>query len=263
LRRRILFRPAIGIAIDKYNVDNYQKEIPYLEDYIIQEIKKSRTVYFYNKEASTIYPVERRERGYKALIAPGPNMPYTLDINGIHMHRIKEIDPYHDSELKVRAAKVNRSHRVLDTCMGLGYTAIKSAEKGATVVTVEKDSDIVWIAEHNPYSLKLASENVEIIQGDITEVIKNFPENSFDRIIHDPPRLTPATGDLYGLEFYKELYRVLKPGGIIFHYTGLPGRKKGLNLIGKTAARLEKAGFYPTWKNTRAQGVVAVKPPDT
>ena len=262
MKNRIMFKPVNGIAIDKYNVDKHMEQIRELDSYIIEEIKESRIVYFYNIDTQSIYPVERRENGYKALVTLGPNIPYTLEINGIHMHRIKGIDPLTDSELKVRAAKIGKNHNVLDTCMGLGYTAIKSLQYGANVTTVEKDPDVIWIAEHNPYTRKLNNTRVEVIHGDILQVIKEIPDNFFDRIIHDPPRLTPATGDLYGNRFYRDLYRVLKPGGILFHYTGLPGRKRGLNLIGKTASRLENAGFYPTIKNKRAQGVVAIKPLD-
>ncbi len=257
---RIEFKPAKGLPLDKYSIHKYREQIPGLDDCLVEEIRKSRTVFFYNKEATSIYPVERRENGYKALIAPGPNMSYTLDINGIHMHRVKGTDPLVDSELKVRAARVGKHQKILDTCMGLGYTVIKSLQKGAKVTTVEKDPDVIWIATHNPYSRELSSNRVEVIHGDILVVIKEFPDNTFNRIIHDPPRLTAVTGDLYSLEFYRELLRILKPGGILFHYSGLPGKKRGINLIGKTASRLEKAGFYPTLKNRKAQGIVAIKP---
>ncbi|MCE4606555.1 MAG: methyltransferase [Desulfurococcales archaeon] len=262
VKYRINFNPANGIALDKHNVDKYAEQILCLDKYLVGEIKKSRIVYFYNIDTKSIYPLERRESGYKALVTLGPNVPYTLRINGIHMHRIWGIDPLTDSEIKVKAARIGRHQKVLDTCMGLGYTAVKSLQHGAEVTTVEKDLDVIWIAEHNPYSQNLEDTRVKVIHGDILLVIKEFLDNAFDRIIHDPPRLTASTGDLYGISFYRNLYRVLKPGGILFHYTGLPGRKRGINLLGKTASRLEKAGFYPVIKNRRAQGVVAIKPLD-
>ncbi len=256
----IKFEPFKGIAIDRFNVEKYIQEVPLPTPVEVGKIKASRTVYFYNTESEKLYKVERRDSGYKALIAFRPGIPYTLEINGIHMHRVKDISPLRDARLKIEAVRVKKGQTVLDTCMGLGYTAIESLIRGAKVVTVEVDPDVIWIARHNPYSKKLADNNVTVIHGDIRDVVKTFPENSFDRIIHDPPRLTKKTGDLYGAEFYKELLRVLKPGGLLFHYTGHPRRTHGVNLISRTLSRLADIGFVPVKKDYKAQGVLALKP---
>ena len=49
----------------------------------------------------------------------------TLLIAGFPMHRIKNIDPHRDTLNKIKAARP--SGQVLDTSMGLGYTAIQAA----------------------------------------------------------------------------------------------------------------------------------------
>lgn len=182
----------------------------------------------------------------------------TLEISGIHMHRIKGITPWEDTLEKVRAARIRKGVSVLDVCTGLGYTAIASLELGASsVITVEKDENVLKIASVNPWSRGLADPRIKIALADAAEFVKRLPNESFDRIIHDPPRFALA-GELYGLEFYRELYRALKPGGILFHYTGEPGRLRGLNVPGGVSGRLKRAGFQVLER--RAMGFVARRP---
>ena len=58
---------------------------------------------------------------------PTPAAP-TMLISGIPMHRIKDTDPWSDTLTKVRALGPVRG-RVLDTSLGLGYTAIALARE--------------------------------------------------------------------------------------------------------------------------------------
>lgn len=126
------------------------------------------------------------------LVQVGSTAP-TLEIGGIHMHRIKGTVPWQDSLQKVRAARVGPGHKVLDICTGLGYTASLSVKFGASsVLTVEKDEKVLRIAEVNPWSWGLADERVKVVLGDAVEVVKELSDSSFDRIIHDPPRLALA-----------------------------------------------------------------------
>ena len=78
--------------------------------------------------------------------------------------------------------------------------------------------------------------------------------------MHDPPRFSGSTGDLYSLEFYKELHRVLKPRGLLFHYTGEPRRRGAPSILKGIRERLEKAGFRVLYYDEDAQGYVAAKP---
>ncbi len=215
----------------------------------------------YMLDEGILIPLEVRRKGYYKLLPVAPGKPPTIEINGIHMHRITNTDPEKDTLAKIRAARIRPGVRVLDVCTGLGYTAIYSVKKGAaSVVTIEVDDAVLYLAERNPWSRLLSDERIRIIHEDATKVLPRLDDESFDRIIHDPPRLTSSTGDLYGLTFYRELYRVLKPGGVLFHYTGTPGKLRKINLPGKVSSRLEKAGFIVRYFDRRALGVVAVKP---
>ena len=214
------------------------------------------------ESASKIYEVSRRtKRGFYKLKAIDPFKAPTLEISGIHMHRITDTEPWVDSKLKVLDAKVGRNHIVLDTCMGLGYTAIHSILRGARlVVTVEVDDSVFWIAERNPWSRRLADKRVVKLKADVARIVRELPSEVFDRVIHDPPRLTSATGELYSLELYRELYRVLKPRGILYHYTGEPGRHGGPRIVKGVGERLRMAGFDVRFSE-RTLGYIAFKRP--
>ncbi len=168
----------------------------------------------------------------------------TLEIDGIRMHRTKGTTPDRDALDKLSILGLNGGY-VLDTCMGLGYTAIQALERGAEqVISVEYEPNVIRIAQLNPWSMKLFNEpEIHKIIGDINHVIDALPPHRFDYIIHDPPRHDRA-GHLYGQEFYQKLARAMKPGGRMFHYTGEPrSRYRGVNLQRGVVERLRVAGF--------------------
>ncbi len=214
----------------------------------------------YYVEGGVLRPVEvRRGSRYMRLRVPGDGVHATLEIDGIHMHRVAPgVDPWRDTLAKVRAARVRRGDLVLDTCMGLGYTAIASLLRGARlVVTFEVDEAVIWCAERNPHSQLLDAREAIVVHGDVVEAVRRLPDEAFTVVIHDPPRFTSATGDLYSLEFYKHLYRLLRPGGRLFHYTGRP---RGGSILQGIARRLQQAGFARIRWVDEAQGFTAIKP---
>jgi predicted methyltransferase len=200
---------------------------------------------------------EKTNKFYK--LVPTSTWP-TLEISGIHMHRIKDVDPKTDTELKIKSlGKIYG--KVLDVCTGLGYTAILAARKKSVekVVTIEKDENVIKIARQNKFSRELfENPKIELIIGDAFEVVKIFEKESFDFIIHDPPRFSLAT-ELYSQEFYSQLFRVLKKGGKMFHYTGEPGKLSGKNFIQGIIRRLLLAGFRKIVKVEKVKGLVAYK----
>lgn len=221
-------------------------------------------VYVLSPKDGSLHPVEvRLSNVYMRLHFPRDVDAPTLMINGIHMHRVSGIGPLSDARHKVIAARVRHGHTVLDICTGLGYTAITSLEFGAKqVYTIEVSREVLAIAEFNPWSAKLADNRVKIMLGDASRLIEFFPDSTFDRIIHDPPRFSIA-GELYSNDFYRELYRVLRPGGVLFHYTGEPLRSRGHGhgpIVRGVIQRLRGVGFLRIRYDKRAQGVVAVKP---
>lgn len=196
---------------------------------------------------------------YYKLRCVAPREAPTIEINGIHMHRVSGITPWRDSEAKVRLLSVRRGDRVLDVCTGLGYTAIWALKMGANaVLSIEKDPNVLEMACYNPWSRWLEDRRVSIILGDASRVVEGLEDGFFDKVIHDPPRLALA-GELYSLSFYRELYRVLKPGGVLVHYTGQPGYRRGKDIMGGVKGRLEKAGFTAR-RRSEISAVLAFKP---
>ncbi len=182
----------------------------------------------------------------------------TMLISGIPMHRIKGTDPYQDTQSKLRALG-RVEGKVLDTCTGLGYTALALAAHVAHVTTVELDPAVHSIIRQNPWSWTLfTTPNITPLIGDIGEVIDTFDDGAFDAVLHDPPMFSLA-GELYSLAFYRELWRVLRRGGRLFHYIGNPESRSGATVTRGVVRRLGEAGFRRIQERARAFGVVAVK----
>ena len=234
----------------EFNGETYELEKKELK----KVVKKSTKLFTITKDG--LEPIEIRSEHYYKLMLPPNTMYPTLEIDGIHMHRIKDTDPIKDTWAKIKTLGNLRGALTLDTCMGLGYTAILARERGARVITVEKDPNVIKLAELNPWSHDLV--NLIVYHSDVQDVIKSIPDESLDVVIHDPPRFSLA-GELYSLEFYKEIYRVLKKKGRLFHYTGLPHSKfRGKSTVKGIGERLFRAGFRARF-DKRAQGYIAIK----
>ncbi|MCX8179585.1 MAG: MnmC family methyltransferase [Candidatus Aenigmarchaeota archaeon] len=184
----------------------------------------------------------------------------TVLVSGIRMHRTDGIDPKTDTWLKIKSlGKIYGN--ILDTCTGLGYTAIVAAKIKDVkwVLTFEKDKNIISIAKQNLFSRDLfENEKIMLLLCDVSIGIKFLKSEFFDFIIHDPPRFS-LSPELYSQEFYNELYRVLKKRGRLFHYTGNPGSKQGKNMVKGMCKRLKIAGFKVVRKVEKASGVVVCK----
>lgn len=238
-----------------------------------------------------LVPIEVRADGYYKLV-PTDTVP-TLEINGIKMHRSKDIDPLVDALLKTKLV-VKPGDHVLDTCGGLGYSAVFALKAGAKrVVSTEKSRPVIQIRRQNPWLLSQGQgsdqsgqadqtdqpnltgmgsthndpvpeglTNIKLVNADITQYIQELPDLAFDAVIHDPPRFTSATGALYGKQFYTQLFRVMKPVSRLFHYTGSPKKIKHQDRFVKNAMkRLEQVGFSKVKFNERLQGIHALKEP--
>jgi predicted methyltransferase len=182
----------------------------------------------------------------------------TMLVSGIPMHRIKGTDPHWDTLEKIKTIAPVRG-QVLDTCTGLGYTAIQAAKTAERVVTVELDPAALEVARLNPWSRALFEDSsISQIVGDSFEVVGTLDSKAFARIIHDPPAFSLA-GDLYSGEFYRELFRVLGRGGRLFHYIGDLESKSGRTVARGAARRLAEAGFSRVARRSNAFGLVAYK----
>ena len=181
----------------------------------------------------------------------------TMTLSGIPMHRIQGTDPWRDTQTKIHATRPEG--RVLDTCMGLGYTALAASRRSEWVLTLELDPAVVWLAKRNPWSEALFSQrNVAIVVADAAEFIQILPDRYFSVVIHDPPMFSLA-GELYSLDFYRQIYRVLRSRGRLFHYVGNPEGKMARNVTRSVIQRLKAAGFPRVRQARSAFGVVAFK----
>ena len=190
-------------------------------------------------------------------LMPTQGAPSML-IVGFVMHRIKDIDPWQHAQRMI-APLAPVSGRVLDTTTGLGYTAILAARNAETVTTIELDPGAQRMARLNPWSQELfTNPKITQMMGDAREVVPDFASESFTRVVHDPPAFSLA-GDLYSGAFYRELYRVLKRGGRLFHYIGDPNSKASGGVTRGALRRLQEAGFSRVVRRPEAYGVVAYK----
>ena len=200
---------------------------------------KDRTVYHWDGE--NFQPVARFTTSLIKLV-PTEWGPPTFEIDGIKMLPTAQVSPYADAERKVALIQP-RGKVILDTCGGLGYFAAWCVQGGARqVLSWEKNPDVIWLRSLNSWSP--ATDGVLTLkQGDIAEEIVQMSSESFDAILHDPPRFGIA-GELYSQRFYDHLARVLKRKGRLFHYTGTPNRlTSGRDVPNEVAKRLRQAGF--------------------
>ena len=204
-----------------------------------------------------LVPVERRGDYYYKLMAT--DTAPTLEISGMKMHRTEGFCPYTQAEEIVRAV-VRPGNRVLDTCGGLGYTAIWAARLGVErVLSVEHDLDVLEVARLNPWSEEYFFDSrIDVIAEDVCEYLATEPSGSFDAIVHDPPHISRA-GELYGKDFYFELGRALTASGRLYHYVGKPFSRRGQKDFHKgVAERLASAGFETTYVKDLA-GLICTK----
>lgn len=218
-------------------------------------VKKTQRITFCCDGEMTL--LEDRSVGYYKLV-PTDGAPL-LEISGVKMHISKGTDPF-KSASEMAAQAVRKGDKVLDCCSGLGYAAIAAHRLGANeVLTIELSPEVMGLRAQNPWSKDLGNEGIVQRQGSSFELITALPAMSFNCVIHDPPRFSLA-GELYSEEFYREIFRVLRRDGRLFHYTGNPHViKKGSSFVDGVIRRLKAAGFKNVEKVEHLMGVRAVK----
>lgn len=181
-----------------------------------------------------------------------------LSISAVPMHKICLSSPKRDAENKVRLLRPYGI--ILDTCMGLGYTAILSARRAEKVYTFEEDENVIRLAEVNPFSEELfKSDKIILRRGDVFYGIDEFNDNFFNCILHDPPTFK-FSPQLYSQEFYLKLRRVLRRGGRLFHYTPSPAKKRGRRFPQEVRAKLREVGFKVLKHDEEAGGLLCINP---
>jgi len=206
------------------------------EDCVVLSEKGCVKVYLYSEERGKYYKLYQHE----ADAAP------TIVINNATMHSIVRMGPWEDETSKVDSLPRHQG-ACLDTCCGLGYSAQLLVKAGfERVVTCEEDPNVLQIASVNPWSRDLfRRREIEIHEADLRDYVAQCSKNSFPLVFHDPPTVYQA-GELYSEELYREFARILKPGGVLYHYVGEPGRNRGQDYAGGVMDRLNEAGFRST-----------------
>lgn len=197
------------------------------------------------------------ETNFYYKLVPTSDWP-TVMLSSTPMHRCTLISPKKDVLLKIKEINPVKG-KVLDTCCGLGYTAILSSKKADEVYTFERDNNVLYIAKLNPYSQELfRCEKIKIFKEDVFKSIKRFEDCFFDRIIHDPPTFKYAP-ELYSKEFYLELYRVLKKGGVVYHYMPWPHKTKKKSFYSKVIGKIKECGFKKVVYKKDSSGIRMLK----
>ncbi|RCS28791.1 SAM-dependent methyltransferase [Rhodanobacter denitrificans] len=205
---------------------------------------KDRTIYYWDGDGFA--PVARYAGSLIKLVPTEWGAP-TFEIDGIKMLPTSKESPLDDARRKVTLVEP-RGKVVLDTCGGLGYFAACCLEAGAARIhSFEKNPDVLWLRTLNPWSPDPdAPQNggrLRLQHADVARAVAQLADASVDALLHDPPRFGIA-GELYSLEFYRQLARVLRRGGRLFHYTGSPNKlTSGRDVPREVARRLEQAGF--------------------
>ena len=190
-----------------------------------------------------VYRYDGVLRKYYKLYQPFEDRPPTIIINGATMHSIVGPEPWEGVEQMVEQVPA-RGGRCFDTCCGLGYSAQLLLDgRFDSVVTCELDHNVLEVAAINPWSRGLFRlPAVEIIRTDLRDYAKECEDAEFDCVFHDPPTIQMA-GELYSEDLYREFRRILVPRGVLYHYVGRPGRRRGRDYAHGVMQRLQNAGF--------------------
>jgi predicted methyltransferase len=203
------------------------------EDCVLVGEGGCRKIYIFCDETSSYYK----------LFQPFEDRPPTIVINSATMHAIVGKDPWQDETEKVSEVPA-RAGECLDTCCGLGYSAQLLSQAGFhRVTTCEVDPNVLEVAAANPWSEGLFGDpRIEIVPADVRGFVGGCDEGRFSCVFHDPPTVHHA-GDLYAESLYRDFARVLRPGGVMYHYVGTPGARAGRDYARGVIRRMRAAGF--------------------
>src|SRR3989338_4636651 len=139
----------LGISSSKIDVSNgiadiIGQKIPIKEFEAVKEKacyavedNQLKRVAFFSEETNLFYK-----------LLPTKDWP-TITLSSTPMHRFTFVSPKKDTESKIKEISPIKGN-VLDTCCGLGYTAIMASQDADELLTFERDPNVLRIAEYNP-----------------------------------------------------------------------------------------------------------------
>lgn len=183
-----------------------------------------------------------------------------LEIDGIRMHLVKDYsNPLQYAKEVIKTIKFAGREIVFDTCCGLGYWAIEESKYAKKVICCELKKEVLKLAKQNPFSKDLFNnDKIDLKNKSCFDYIKTIDKESIDIVMHDPPTILIAN-ELYSLDFYKQVFRVLKPKGIFFHYIGQVGINKGRRFDSEMIKKLNEANFKDCKYYEKLQAIICKK----
>lgn len=192
---------------------------------------------------------------------------------------------------KIAEKLEQRDIRILDVCFGLGNNSLAaiSAVAGAghrlEITALEMDKRVVRAAAEHFQELKAdpvswrsvladlysrssfitKNSSLTIRWGDARWLIQNLEAESFDIIFQDPFS-SQHCPELWTVEFFRQLYRVLKPDGVLLTYSSsMPVRGAMLEAgfkIGETRPEHQMGNGTIAAKNKTALGFPEIEKTD-
>ncbi|MBP7708071.1 hypothetical protein KA107_00160 [Candidatus Pacearchaeota archaeon] len=247
-KKEVLLSLDLGYSGKKEKVELYDQGIIYDKQFIeipsVREDDKS----CYLVLADVIEKVQYSSGGGVYKLVPTSFRPI-LQISGTSMHKQSFIE---------RVDKDKLWGKVLDSGTGLGYTAI-AASKSAKVITIEVDEMVSQLQKINPYSQELFdNDNIKLVEGDLVDEIKKFPNLEFNFIILDGG--TPkSSGEFFSAKNYEQAFRVLKFGGKLYHYVPNYHVERGTDFAENISTTLKKIGFRKVERDKEGSYLIATK----
>ena len=138
----------------------------------------------------------------------------------------------------VKPAQVKDGFKILDICFGIGYNSLCAVHKHRDISIIglendpkiiskimdievpdylREDYEIIKRSSKGRYLDKPRGIKIDIVIGDAKKSVKELKEK-FDAVFLDPfsPKKAP---EMWGLEFFEEIYRVMKLGGRLTTYS--------------------------------------------
>lgn len=228
-----------------------------------KKIIKNKNSVFFCEEDGSLFKIQTFSEVTNKPVRLAPTKlfnPPIIEIAGVRMHNIvhiEDLNPITDAKNKTESLDSQNSY-IMEVGFGLGYTALNILKDKNKIDSYEIDPAVIQIAKENPWSNEVfASSDFNLVNTDIYLSISSIKDNTYDNIMFDPPRFINAES-LYSPSFYKELHRVLKNSGKIYHYIGRPRDKfKGQDIFPRVKKNLEESGFVNVDRSYL--GVIAYK----
>ncbi len=216
----------------------------------IKNIKQGdKSCYFINENKLEKLQFIDHETGKFYKLVPTQFRPI-LKISGTSMHKKEFLD---------RLQRDKLYGDVLDSGTGLGYSSIIISKTADKVTTVEIDENVIQVAKLNPYSQDLFdNKKIIIISGNICQEIKKFANEEFDFVVLDGGSVK-GSDEFFSLNNYKEVFRVLKRKGKLYHYVPKHQIKRGRDFATEVISKLKKVGFKRVFRDEEGSYLIAQK----